>query len=108
MIAETISHARTILRHTSDDERFLSFPPGKSLRILSKSAGTNMDLWSGELDGRRGYFPYRYVKEFKVYVKDPSHILPTVRRIIIHLLFYIQYKTYCHNLSTDQCYTYDV
>ena len=65
------------MRHESSDANFLNFNTGASIRILSKSAGSQSQLWGGEVDGKHGYFPSHFVKEYRVYVQDPSHIVST-------------------------------
>ncbi|XP_050404541.2 transport and Golgi organization protein 1 homolog isoform X2 [Patella vulgata] len=63
---ETISKAQALANHNSNDPMYLSFRRGDVILIKSKSAGNRPDLWSGELNGIRGYFPYAFVREFEV------------------------------------------
>ncbi|CAH1790999.1 unnamed protein product, partial [Owenia fusiformis] len=83
---ETISIARTIGRHSSSDDRFLNFEIGRSIRVQSKGAGDRPDLWSGELNGKRGYFPKNFVQEYKILIHQPEHIVQTERGIELELL----------------------
>ncbi|KAK6183005.1 hypothetical protein SNE40_010562 [Patella caerulea] len=63
---ETISKAQALANHNSNDPMYLSFRRGDVIQIKSKSAGSRPDLWSGEINGIRGYFPYAFVREFEV------------------------------------------
>ncbi|KAL4238574.1 lipoprotein transporter [Mactra antiquata] len=72
-----ISTARTLARHKSNDPGFLSFERGQTVSIYSKSAGSRQDLWGGELNGKRGYFPRSFVREQKVEIPNPQHIVET-------------------------------
>lgn len=48
----------------------LSFLANKQVRVLSKSAGTNSDLWGIEFQGQRGYANKKMLREMKIYVAD--------------------------------------
>ena len=64
-------------KYTSDDPDILSFEHGQTIRIYSKSAGSRMDLWGGEVNGKRGYVPFKMLHEFQVYEHAPNFVLPT-------------------------------
>ncbi|KAL5009381.1 hypothetical protein ScPMuIL_014962 [Solemya velum] len=75
-----ISYAKSLGKHTTfrqKDPLLLAFDRGVVIKIMSKSAGTRKDLWGGELDGKRGYFPRSFVREYKVEIPNPNHIVPT-------------------------------
>ena len=80
-ITEPISSARTLIPLQSTDPNFLSFKAGRNIKIFSKSISG--DLWEGESEGKRGFFPKHYVKELKTFVKDPQF---RVFKEVIHFL----------------------
>lgn len=41
-----------------------------------KSAGTNSDLWFGIIDGKTGFINNKFLRETRVFVKEPQHVLP--------------------------------
>ena len=75
--AETISLAHAVTKYTSDDPDILSFEHGQTIRIYSKSAGNRMDLWGCEVNGKRGYVPFKMLREFHIYEHAPNFVLPT-------------------------------
>ncbi|KAK7507101.1 hypothetical protein BaRGS_00001952, partial [Batillaria attramentaria] len=73
----TISKGQALARHSASSPLFLSFNRGDVIQIKSKSAGSRPDLWGGEVNGRRGYFPKSYVREFGTVQAEPVYELPT-------------------------------
>ena len=43
--AAVIGHGRTVLKYFAKDEGMLSFANNKPVKIFSKGAGSNPDLW---------------------------------------------------------------
>ncbi|XP_060561150.1 transport and Golgi organization protein 1 homolog isoform X3 [Ruditapes philippinarum] len=76
-----VSKARTLARHKPTDPAFLPFERGDLIDIYSKSAGSRQDLWGGQLNGRRGYFPRSFVREFKVENPNPQFVIDTEHHV---------------------------
>lgn len=55
----------------------LSFRPGEEVKIFSKEAGSNLDLWGVELRGKRGYIPKTMVKEMKMFNHKAEIVVDT-------------------------------
>ncbi|KAH3846396.1 hypothetical protein DPMN_088697, partial [Dreissena polymorpha] len=72
-----ISQARALARHKPTDPIMLSFDRGDLINIYSKSAGKRVDLWGGEINGKRGYFPRSFVRELKVEIPNPQFTVET-------------------------------
>merc|ERR1712045_575604 len=72
-----IGHGRTVLKYFAKDEGMLSFANNKPVKIFSKGAGSNPDLWGVMIDGRRGYVNKGHVQEQRVYKKDLPFTIPT-------------------------------
>ncbi|ESO91968.1 hypothetical protein LOTGIDRAFT_162972 [Lottia gigantea] len=77
----TISKAQALANYNPNDPTFLSFKRGSVISVKSKSAGSRPDLWSGEINGVRGYFPYAFVREFDVAHRKLDHIVPTEKHL---------------------------
>ncbi|XP_076441888.1 uncharacterized protein LOC143280953 isoform X3 [Babylonia areolata] len=73
----TLSRATVLARYPSNNPLLLSLNRGDVVDIKSKSAGTRPELWGGEVNGRRGYFPKAFVKEFSVKIEKPLFEVPT-------------------------------
>ncbi|XP_025104697.1 transport and Golgi organization protein 1 homolog isoform X2 [Pomacea canaliculata] len=73
----TISRAAAIARYPASSPLHLSFNRDDIIEIKSKSAGNRPELWSGEVNGRTGYFPRAFVKEFEVFHDYPTFEVPT-------------------------------
>lgn len=59
----------------------MSFRANADAMILMKSAGANPDLWYATIDGKSGFVSNRFLRESRILVKDPQHIIPLeVRR----------------------------
>lgn len=46
----------------------LSFRPNIPVKIFSKSAGNNPDVWGVDIQGRRGYVPKKMIREERVHI----------------------------------------
>merc|ERR1711892_324562 len=68
---------KTVLKYFAKDDRTLSFANNKPVKIFSKGAGTNPDLWGVMIDGKRGYVNKAHVQEQRVYRKDLEFTIPT-------------------------------
>lgn len=55
----------------------MSFAPNVDVKVFSKSAGSNLELWGVEIGGKRGYVPKTYIREYKVFTKDFKHLVNT-------------------------------
>merc|ERR1712106_1087984 len=68
---------KTVLKYFAKDEGMLSFANNKPVKIFSKGAGSNQNLWGVMIDGRRGYVNKAHVQEQRVYRKDLEFTVPT-------------------------------
>merc|ERR1711892_8984 len=68
---------KTVLKYFAKDDGMLSFANNKPVKIFSKGAGTNSDLWGVMIDGKRGYVNKAHVQEQRVYRKDLEFTIPT-------------------------------
>ncbi|XP_056021137.1 transport and Golgi organization protein 1 homolog isoform X2 [Ostrea edulis] len=73
----TLSYGRTLAKHMQNDPIFLNFERNVMIEITSKSAGDRPDFWGGRVDGKTGYFPRSFVREYKVENSSPQFIVPT-------------------------------
>lgn len=94
LIVESISIARALLTHESDNPNYLKFSSGDTIRVTSKAAGIRSDLWGGEVNGRSGYFPSHYVKDFRIYEPDPKHYV-RVSQVILKVVMCFYKVTLC-------------
>ncbi|XP_030376854.1 transport and Golgi organization protein 1 isoform X2 [Scaptodrosophila lebanonensis] len=67
---QIISLGSTKLSYAAGGEGLLSFKINTPVRILSKSAGTDPQLWGVEINGRRGYANKDFIREQKIYVSE--------------------------------------
>merc|ERR1712002_519547 len=68
---------KTVLKYFAKDEGMLSFANNKPVKIFSKGAGSNPDLWGVMIDGRRGYINKGHLQEQRVYARDLKFTVPT-------------------------------
>ena len=86
---------KTVLKYFASEDGMLSFANNKPVKIFSKGAGSNPDLWGVmvssvdkilayiliqlrlQIDGRRGYVNKAHIQEQRVYRKDLVHTVPT-------------------------------
>lgn len=70
--------AKTMLNYNAIDPGMISFPRNQQVRVLSKEAGSNPEVWGIEVQGRRGYAPKQHLQEYQVIVKKDKLIeVPT-------------------------------
>lgn len=70
--------ARTKLAYNPGEEFMIGFRPNIPVRVLSKSAGSNPNIWGIEVGGRRGYAPKDRLREERIFVKtDLLREVPT-------------------------------
>lgn len=62
---------RTLQKYSAGDKYMLSFNYNTPVKIFSKSAGSNLDVWGVDIQGRRGYVPKKMIREERI-------IFPTV------------------------------
>ena len=53
-----IGHGRTVLKYFAKDEGMLSFANNKPVKIFSKGAGSNPDLWGVMVSRQRPTSPH--------------------------------------------------
>lgn len=75
--AVPISIAVSTIQYYAGDPHMLSFKPRTQIRIFSKSAGSNMNVWGGEINGKRGYVPLHMIRETKVFTDKLEYVVST-------------------------------
>lgn len=55
----------------------LSFKQNEIVKIFSKSAGNNTNLWGVEINNKRGYVPKELIRETKIITNNLSHLVDT-------------------------------
>merc|ERR1712126_283852 len=68
---------KTVLKYFAKDEGMLSFANNKPVKIFSKGAGSNPNLWGVMIDGKRGYVNKAHLQEQRAYRKDLEFTVPT-------------------------------
>lgn len=71
-----VALAKTLRRYHSPDKYRLSFGPNEDVVIFSKSAGSDVNLWGAEINGKRGYVPKNLVRETRK-IKQPNLLIDT-------------------------------
>ncbi|XP_029163127.1 transport and Golgi organization protein 1 isoform X2 [Nylanderia fulva] len=77
--SEPISLAKTILVYTSNDHEIMSFGVNVDVKVFSKSAGKRTDLWGVEINGKRGFAPKQFLKEYKILQPKLQHEVPVYK-----------------------------
>ncbi|XP_057372528.2 transport and Golgi organization protein 1-like isoform X1 [Daphnia carinata] len=72
-----VSSGVASVNYKSIEPMVLSFNAGDEVTIYSKEAGQNKELWGAEVRGKRGYIPKRLVREMRIFLRNPSHTVPT-------------------------------
>ncbi|XP_017041329.1 transport and Golgi organization protein 1 [Drosophila ficusphila] len=67
---QIISTGIAKISYATGGEGLISFKINSPIRVLSKSAGSNKQLWGVEINGRRGYANKDFIMEKKVQVRD--------------------------------------
>lgn len=78
LLSAPISKAKTILAYNSGDIDLMSFRGNAEAIVYMKSAGSNPDLWYVNIDGKSGFASSQFLREQKIYVKNPEFVIPTV------------------------------
>ncbi|XP_068987854.1 transport and Golgi organization protein 1 isoform X2 [Bombus flavifrons] len=71
--SEPVSLARTTIRYTPNEAGLLSCNINEKVTVYSKEAGKRNDLWGVEINGRHGYIPKTFLKEYKILHKNLKH-----------------------------------
>ncbi|XP_033351387.1 transport and Golgi organization protein 1 isoform X1 [Bombus vosnesenskii] len=71
--SEPVSLARTTIRYTPNEAGLLSCNINEKVTVYSKEAGKRSDLWGVEINGRHGYIPKTFLKEYKILHKNLEH-----------------------------------
>ncbi|XP_058806290.1 transport and Golgi organization protein 1 isoform X3 [Phymastichus coffea] len=71
-----ISTGKTTLPYNPTDPDLLSFPGNVEVKVYSKAAGSREDLWGVEINGKRGYVSKKFIREYKIFMKDLKHTVP--------------------------------
>ncbi|XP_033180701.1 transport and Golgi organization protein 1 isoform X1 [Bombus impatiens] len=71
--SEPVSLARTTIRYTPNEAGLLSCNINEKVIVYSKEAGKRNDLWGVEINGRHGYIPKTFLKEYKILHKNLEH-----------------------------------
>ena len=71
--SEPVSLARTTIRYTPNEAGLLSCNINEKVTVYSKEAGKRNDLWGVEINGRHGYIPKTFLKEYKILHKNLEH-----------------------------------
>ncbi|XP_012281086.1 transport and Golgi organization protein 1 isoform X2 [Orussus abietinus] len=72
-----VSLARTIIRYNSRYAGILGFNINQEVEVFSKSAGNRMDLWGVKIRNKRGYAPYKFLREYKVFHHNLTYEVST-------------------------------
>ncbi|XP_050741331.1 transport and Golgi organization protein 1 isoform X2 [Drosophila biarmipes] len=67
---QIISTGIAKISYAAGGEGLISFKINSPIRVLSKSAGSNKQLWGVDINGRRGYANKEFIMEKKVLVRD--------------------------------------
>lgn len=78
---EPVSKGVTVISYPSNDKDVLSFHNNVPVIVFSKEAGTRKDLWGVEIHGKRGYAPWKYIREHKVFKSKLNYTVPTERSL---------------------------
>nr|XP_034190045.1 transport and Golgi organization protein 1 [Osmia lignaria] len=74
--SEPVSLARTTIKYIPNEPGLLKFDVSVKVTVYSKEAGNRTDLWGVEINGKHGYVPKRFLKEYKVIHKDLQYEVP--------------------------------
>ncbi|KAH8350763.1 hypothetical protein KR084_011032 [Drosophila pseudotakahashii] len=67
---QIISTGIAKISYAAGGEGLISFKINSPIRVLSKSAGSNMQLWGVDINGRRGYANKDFIREKNVLIRD--------------------------------------
>ncbi|XP_018406218.1 PREDICTED: transport and Golgi organization protein 1 isoform X1 [Cyphomyrmex costatus] len=77
--SEPVSLARTILAYSANDLEVMSFGVNVDVKVFSKGSGKRTDLWGVEINGKRGFAPKSFLKEYKVLKRDLLYEVPVYK-----------------------------
>ncbi|XP_076665607.1 LOW QUALITY PROTEIN: transport and golgi organization 1 [Andrena cerasifolii] len=77
--SEPVSLARTSIRYNPNEPGILPFDVNVKVKVYSKEAGNRTDLWGVEINGKRGYAPKKFLKEYRILHKNLTYEVPTNR-----------------------------
>ncbi|XP_017877099.1 transport and Golgi organization protein 1 isoform X1 [Ceratina calcarata] len=64
--SEPVSLARTSIKYMPNEPGLLPFDVNVIVKVYSKEAGNRTDLWGVEINGKHGYVPKEFLKEYKI------------------------------------------
>ncbi|XP_039491682.1 transport and Golgi organization protein 1 [Drosophila santomea] len=67
---QIISTGIAKISYATGGEGLITFKINSPIRVLSKSAGSNRQLWGVDINGRRGYANKDFIMEKKILIKD--------------------------------------
>lgn len=92
IISEILSIGKTKINYPSPSKYVLSFKKNEEVRVYSKPAGKEQDLWGVEINGKRGYAPHMFIREEQILhkpkVKVPTELYELVNNEIVHKKIY--------------------
>nr|XP_012149900.1 PREDICTED: transport and Golgi organization protein 1 isoform X1 [Megachile rotundata] len=74
--SEPVSLARTTIKYAPNEPGLLKFDISAEVKVYSKEAGNRTDLWGVEINGKRGYVPKSFLKEYKIIHKNLKYEVP--------------------------------
>ncbi|XP_017797794.1 PREDICTED: transport and Golgi organization protein 1 [Habropoda laboriosa] len=75
--SEPVSLAKTIIKYNAIEPGLLSFDYNVDVKVYSKEAGERKDLWGVEINGKHGYAPKTFLKEYKILHRKLEYEVPT-------------------------------
>ncbi|XP_076749333.1 transport and golgi organization 1 isoform X2 [Xylocopa sonorina] len=75
--SEPVSLARTSIKYIPNEPGLLPFDVNVQVKVYSKEAGNRTDLWGVEINGKHGYVPKLFLKEYKILHKKLKYEVST-------------------------------
>ncbi|CAL7944532.1 unnamed protein product [Xylocopa violacea] len=75
--SEPVSLARTSIKYIPNEPGLLPFDVNVKVKVYSKEAGNRTDLWGVEINGKHGYVPKLFLKEYKILHKKLQYEVST-------------------------------
>lgn len=75
--SKPLSRAKTLITYTSADPDHISYRNNAEALVFMKSAGTNPELWFASIEGKAGFVNSKFLREQKVFEKNPTFVVPT-------------------------------
>ncbi|CAK9805458.1 Transport and Golgi organization protein 1 [Anthophora plagiata] len=76
--SEPVSLAKTLINYYPNEPGLLSFDINVDVKVHSKEAGKRNDLWGVEINGKHGYVPKSFLKEYKILKKELKHVVSVI------------------------------